>query len=74
MVYCNLSYIFACWVMFLVLSADFFISKLFFYSSITLSGFLTVCIDVLSAMIWVQIVYKGYQQTTKDTASKERVK
>ena len=25
-------------------------------------------------MIWVQTVYKGYQQTTKFSASKERVK
>ena len=30
--------------------------------------------DVLSGLIWVQTVYKGYQQTTNVTASKERVK
>ena len=35
----------------------------------TLSEYLTVWIqtmsDVLSVLIWVQTVYKGYQQTTK---------
>ena len=30
--------------------------------------------DVLSDLIWVQIVCKGYQQMTKVAASKERVK
>ena len=28
--------------------------------------------DVLSVLIWVQTVYKGFQQTTKFAASKER--
>ena len=44
----------------------------------TLSECQMVCIqirtDILSVLIWVQTVCKGYQQTTKVTASKERVK
>ena len=44
----------------------------------TLSECQTVCIqirtDILSVLIWVQTVCKGYQQkTTKSTSSKERV-
>ena len=30
--------------------------------------------DILSVLIWVQTLCKGYQQTTKVAASKERVK
>ena len=30
--------------------------------------------DILSVLIWVQTVCKGYQQTTKVAARKERVK
>ena len=30
--------------------------------------------DILSDLIWVQTVYKGYQQMAKVAASKERVK
>ena len=30
--------------------------------------------DILSVLIWVQTVCKGYQQTTKVASSKERVK
>ena len=29
--------------------------------------------DILMVLIWVQIVFKSYQQTTKVGASKERV-
>ena len=47
------------------------------YLSRTLSEFQIVRIqirtDILSVLIWFQAVYKGYQQTTKDTASKKRV-
>ena len=46
-----------------------------------LSGTLSECqkvwiqirADILLVLIWVQTVYKGYQQTTKVSASKERV-
>ena len=40
------------------------------------SGILSKCqnsTNILSVLIWVQTVYKGYQQTTKVAASKEGV-
>ena len=52
------------------LSSDFF-SKLTL--SGTLSGCQMVCILVCPALVWVQTVCKGYQQTTKIVASKEGV-
>ena len=56
----------------LLSSADFFQNKLF---QKILSGTLSVChtvwIQILSVLIWVQTVCKGYQQTTKVSASKE---
>ena len=72
--------------MFLLSSADFF-SKLTFkkikinFQKI-LSGTLKECqtvwvqirTDIMSVLIGVQTVCKGYQQTTKVAASKEKVK
>ena len=60
-------------------SADFFQNQLF---QKFLSGTQSECqtvwnqirTDVLSVLIWVQIVCKGYHQTTKVVASKERFK
>ena len=44
-----------------------------FYGSVAdPEGFQEVC--SMSVLIWVQTVIKGYQQTTKVAASKERVK
>ena len=61
-----------------LLSADFF--KIIFFEKFfqeLLSESQTVLIqiraDILSVLIWVQNVCKGYQQTTKVAASKERV-
>ena len=59
-------------------SADLFQNELF---QRILSGTLSECqtawiksrTDILSVLIWVQTVCKGYQQTTKVTASLERV-
>ena len=59
-------------------SADFFQSLLF---QKILSGTLSECgtvwiqirSDSLLVLIWVQTICKGYQQTTKVAASKERV-
>ena len=59
-------------------SADFFQNLLF---QKIISGTLTECqtvwiqirTDILSVLIWVQTVCKGYQQTTKVAASKGRV-
>ena len=56
--------------MLLLSSADFFQINL----SITLSECQTIWIQIRTILIWVQTVYKGYQQTTKVAASKERVK
>ena len=77
----NTHELFACWVIFddFLSSADFFQNYLF---QKILSGTLSECqtvwiqvrTDILSVLIWVQTVCKGYQQTTKFTASKERVK
>ena len=56
-----------------------FFSKLTFSKILsgTLSGCQTVWIqirtDALSVLIWVKTVCKGYQQTTKFVASKEKV-
>ena len=73
--------LFACWVIFhdLIVVCWIF-SKLTFFKKISgkLSECKTVCIqirtDILSVLIWVQTLCKGYQQTTKVAASKERVK
>ena len=59
----------------LSLSADFFQNKLFqknsFRSTIRVSNGLGADRAIfLSAMIWMQTVYKAYQQTTKVAASK----
>ena len=64
--------------MLLLSSADFFQSCLLKkILSGTLSecqtGWIQVRTDVLLVLIWVQTVCKGYQQTTKVAASKERV-
>ena len=64
--------------MLLLLSADFF----FIFKKKNLSGTLSehqtfwirIKTDILLVLIWVQTVCKGYQMTTKITASKERVK
>ena len=52
--------------------------KKYFRNTITLSECQTVWIqiktNILSVMIWVQTVCKGYQQRTKVAASKKRVK
>ena len=65
--------------MLLMSSADFFQNEPF---RKILSGTLSECetvwiqirTDILSVLMWVQTVCKGYQQTTKVAASKERVK
>ena len=65
--------------MLLLSSADFFFQNYFFQK--ILSGILSECqtvwiqirADILSALIWVQTVCKGYQQTTKVATSEERV-
>ena len=62
--------------MLLFLSADFFQKKKF---SKNLSGTLSDCVKwfgswPLSVLIWVRTVWKGYQQMTKVTTSKEGVK
>ena len=64
--------------MLLLSSADFFQNQLF---QKILSGALIECqtvwiqirTDILSVLIWVQTVCKGYQQMTKVATSKERV-
>ena len=38
------------------------------------NGLIQIRTDVLSVLIWVQTICKGYQQTTKVAADKERVK
>ena len=38
-----------------------------------LLDFGTYCISILSVLIWVQTVCKGYQQMTKVSTSKERL-
>ena len=63
----------------LLLSAQFFQNKLFQKILLgTLSECQTVRIqigtDVMSVLVWVQTVYKIYQQMTKVAASKERVR
>ena len=64
--------------MLLLLSAD-FLSKLTFFE--TFSGTLSACktvwiqirLDIVSGLIWVQTVCKGYhQQTDKVVTNKER--
>ena len=72
----------ACWVIFhafAVVCSLFF--KINFFQkilSVTLSECQTIWIqirtDILSVLIWVQTVCKGYQPMTKVPASKERVK
>ena len=70
---------FACWVILSLSSADFFQN---YHFQKIISGTLSVCqtvwiqirTDNLSVLIWVQTVCKGYQQTTKVAACKERVK
>ena len=63
--------------MLLLLSADFFKIN---FSKKKISGTLLVCqtdwirTDVLLYLIWAKTVSKGYQQTTKAAASKEKVK
>ena len=73
--------------MLLVSSADFFrnylylkkVAKIEFFKKI-LSGTQSQCqtvwlqirTDILSVLIWVQTVYKGYQQTSNVTAGMER--
>ena len=65
--------------MLLLSAADFF--KINFFQKI-ISGALSECqtvwiqirTDVLSVLIWIKNVCKSYQHTTKDAASKERVK
>ena len=62
----------------LLLSSTIFFKVNFF--QMLLSGTLSECqlvliqikTDVLSVLIWVQIVFKGYRQTTKVAASKLR--
>ena len=59
-------------------SADFFQNELSqFLLGTTLSECQTVWIqiraDILSVLIWVQTVFKGYQQTSEVAVSKERV-
>ena len=64
--------------MLLLLSADFFHKKLF---QKNLSGTLSECykvwiqirIDILSVLIWVQTVFKGYQQTKMSLIAKKEV-
>ena len=64
--------------MLLLSSGDFFQNELF---RKVLSGALSECqtvwiqirTDILSILIWVQILCKGYQQTKEVTASKERI-
>ena len=61
-------------------SADFF--KIDFFLKKNLSGTLSECqtvwiqirTDIVSGLIWVQTVCKGYQQTAIVTARKERLK
>ena len=52
--------------------------KIYFSKMLTLLQYQTVWIqirtDILSALIWVQTVCKGYQQMAKVTASKKRIK
>ena len=66
--------------MFLLVSADFFQNYLFqkfFQNTVSVSNGLNPDqdqSDILSVLIWVQTVCKGYQQTIKVAASKERVK
>ena len=73
-----LTLILECWLIFMLLlsSADFFHNWLFQNILLgTLSEYFTVRIqirpDILSGLIWVQSVCKGYQQMKKFAASKE---
>ena len=59
--------------------ADFFqinFSKKFFQEALTecQTVWIQIRTNILSVLIWVQTVCKGYQQTTKVDASEERVK
>ena len=70
--------LFACWVNFYALlsSAGFFSKSAFSKNSfrtLSVSNGLDPDPDLL-VLIWVQTVYKGYQQMTKVTTSKKRVK
>ena len=58
---------FACFCCHRLLTFQYYIFQTF------LSGTLHVTGNVLSVLIWVQTVCKGYQQRTKVTAGKERV-
>ena len=48
--------------------------KKFFQETITVSNGFDPDQDRHQVLIWVQTVYKGYHQTTKVAASRERVK
>ena len=52
-----------------LLSADFFQKTLFDCQAV----WIQIMTDILSVLLWVQTVCKGYQQQTKVAASKERV-
>ena len=70
----------ACWVIFHTFALTFFkinfFKKLFpkHYQSVLIKTNILRADDVLSVLIWVKTVSKGYQPTTKVTASKEIVK
>ena len=76
-----LAAVFAVWVDDNLLSSADFFQNLFFFQQI-LSRTLLECqkvwiqprTDILSILILVQTVYKGYQQTKKVATSKQRVK
>ena len=53
-------------------SADFFFKKRK-KSFRNIMLWIEISTDILSVLVWVQIVCKGYQQTTKVGTSKERV-
>ena len=72
----HINWLFACCVIFMLL-----FSHAAFYSKINSFKTLSECqmvwiqirTDILFILIWFQTICKGYQQTTKATASKERV-
>ena len=50
-----------------------FLKKIFRIPSVWLIVWILIRPDILSGLIWIQIVCKGYQQTTKVAACRQRV-
>ena len=60
------------WCRLLTFKIDFLKKSISGVPSKSQTGTIQIRTDILSVLIWVQIVCKGYQQTTKIAASKDR--